>query len=104
MTVKVLMRRRLAGHLSVVKQNLQNLLLDFTFDKRVQFTSMNAAFLTVAQAAEELGVTRQAVQLMIQDERISAEWMLERWAIPATEVARIKKQREQVANGKRKAA
>ena len=59
-----------------------------------------STFLTVSQVAVELDVTRQAVQLMIQEKRIQAIWMLERWAIPATEVNRIKadrKQREKAA-------
>lgn len=58
-------------------------------------------FLTVAQAATELNVTRQAVQLMIEEQRIHALQILERWAIPVAEVKRIKKER---SNGKQKAA
>jgi excisionase family DNA binding protein len=58
-------------------------------------------FLTVAQAAKELNLTRQAVQLMIDEERIHALSILERWAIPVAEVKRVKKEK---TNGKRKAA
>ena len=54
-------------------------------------------FLTVSQAADELGISRQAVQLMIEDERIHALWLLEKWAIPESEVKRIKKERKQPA-------
>lgn len=51
-------------------------------------------FKTVGQAAREIGVSRQAVNQMIHDERIHAIWMLEQWAIPDTEVRRVKQQRE----------
>jgi excisionase family DNA binding protein len=46
--------------------------------------------LTTKEAARRLGLTRQAVQLMIQENRINAIWMLERWAIPETEVHRVR--------------
>lgn len=55
--------------------------------------------LTVSQAATELDLTRQAVQLMIDDERIHALWLFEKWLIPESEVKRIKKERQ--PNGKR---
>lgn len=51
-------------------------------------------FKTVGQAANEIGVTRQAVNQMIHDKRIHAIWMLEQWAIPSTEVKRVKDQRK----------
>lgn len=54
-----------------------------------------STFLTVSQAAKELDVSRQAIQLMIQEDRIKAIWMLEKWAIPESEVTRIKKERKQ---------
>ena len=59
-------------------------------------------FLTVAQAADELKLSRQGVQLMIDEGRLHALQILERWAIPAAEVKRIKKER--ASNGKQKAA
>ena len=52
-------------------------------------------FLTVAQAAEELGVSRQSVQNWIDEKRIHALWLLERWAIPQPEVERVKELRQQ---------
>ena len=61
-------------------------------------------FLTVTQAAEELGISRQAVQLMVDDKRIHALWIMERWAIPEAEVERIRAERKPVRNGKQKAA
>jgi excisionase family DNA binding protein len=52
------------------------------------------SFLTVSQAAASIGVTRQYIQQLIDSEKIQAEWMLERWAIPLTEVNRIKRERQ----------
>lgn len=51
-------------------------------------------FQTVGQAAKEIGVSRQAINQMIHDGRLHAIWMLEQWAIPATEIQRVKEQRE----------
>lgn len=51
-------------------------------------------FQTVGQAAKEINVSRQAINQMIHDGRIHAIWMLEQWAIPDTEVQRVKGQRE----------
>lgn len=51
-------------------------------------------FQTVGQAAKAIGVTRQAINQMIHDGRIHAIWMLEQWAIPDTEIKRVKEQRE----------
>ena len=51
-------------------------------------------FQTVGQAAKEIGVSRQAVNQMIHDGRIHAIWMLEQWAIPDTEIKRVKERRE----------
>lgn len=51
-------------------------------------------FQTVGQAAKAIGVTRQAVNQMIHDGRIHAIWMLEQWAIPDTEIKRVREQRE----------
>lgn len=51
-------------------------------------------FQTVGQAAKEIGVTRQAINQMIHDGRLHAIWMLEQWAIPDTEIKRVKRQRE----------
>jgi len=52
-------------------------------------------FLTVSQAATKIGITRQAVQQLIDSERLRAFWMLERWAIPATEVSKYKREKRQ---------
>lgn len=49
---------------------------------------------TTGQTAEILGVTRQAVNQMIQEGRLHAIWMLEQWAIHDAEVERVRKQRE----------
>lgn len=51
-------------------------------------------FKTVGQAAKKIGVTRQAINQMIHDGRLHAIWMLEQWAIPDTEIKRVKDQRE----------
>ncbi len=53
--------------------------------------------LTTTQAATKLDITRQAVLQMIAAKRINAIWMLDRWAIPAVEVARIKSLRDKKA-------
>ena len=50
-------------------------------------------FLTVTQAANLIGVHRQTVHDMIASKRINAVWMLERWAVPKSEVVRIKGER-----------
>lgn len=52
-------------------------------------------FLTVSQAASKIGITRQAVQQLIESKRLPAYWMLERWAIPASEVAKYKREKRQ---------
>jgi excisionase family DNA binding protein len=52
-------------------------------------------FLTVSQAADRIGITRQAVQQLIESKRLPAFWMLERWAIPANEVTRYKREKQQ---------
>lgn len=54
-------------------------------------------FQTVGQAAKTIGVTRQAVNQMIHDGRLHALWMLEQWAIPETEIQRVKQQRQKRA-------
>lgn len=54
----------------------------------------SSSFLTVSQAADLIGVSRQYVQQLIDGEKIEAEWMLERWAIPMTEINRIKRERQ----------
>jgi excisionase family DNA binding protein len=51
-------------------------------------------FQTVGQAAKVIGVTRQAINQMIHDGRLHAIWMLEQWAIPDTEIKRVREQRE----------
>lgn len=51
-------------------------------------------FQTVGQAAKVIGVSRQAINQMIHDGRLHAIWMLEQWAIPDTEIKRVKQQRE----------
>lgn len=57
----------------------------------------NGTYLTVGQAAKTLGVSRQAVHQMINDKRLSAIWMLERWAIFDAEIERVRKLRESEA-------
>lgn len=52
-------------------------------------------FLTVSQVAEELDVSRQYVQQLIDSDRLKAFWMLERWAIPESEVERFKDERKE---------
>ena len=49
--------------------------------------------LTVSQAATEIGITRQAVQQLIESGTLDAEWVLERWGISATEVKRYKREK-----------
>lgn len=57
-------------------------------------------FLTVSQAGREIGITRQAVQQLIESKRLYAVWMLERWAIPTTEVRKYKRYKQsKQANG-----
>lgn len=58
---------------------------------------MSDPLLTVSQTATELGITRQAVQQLIDSKRLSAFWMLERWAIPATEISKYKREKRQKA-------
>lgn len=60
---------------------------------------MSTNFLTVSQTAEKLSITRQAVQYLIENKRLQAFWMLERWAIPATEVAKYRRKRIKKSNG-----
>lgn len=62
---------------------------------KVQNPPTMGDFLTVSQAADEIGITRQAVQQLIDSERLYAVWMLERWAIPAAEVKKYKREKEQ---------
>jgi excisionase family DNA binding protein len=52
-------------------------------------------FLTVSQAATKIGITRQAVQQLIESKRLPAYWMLERWAIPASDVAKYRREKRQ---------
>ena len=61
---------------------------------RAIIRSLMENYLTVSQAATELGITRQAVQQLIDSERLKARWMLERWAIPATVVRKYKRKKE----------
>lgn len=48
-------------------------------------------FLTIAQAAERLDVSRQTIHNMIADGRLTAIWLIEKWAVPQSEVARAKR-------------
>jgi excisionase family DNA binding protein len=57
--------------------------------------------LTTTQAAQRLAITRQAVLYMINDKRINAVWMLERWAIPVTEVTRLRQAAKRAPQRKR---
>ena len=62
---------------------------------------MSSNFLTVTQAADRIGITRQAVQQLIESERLKAFWMLERSAIPTDEVAKYKREKtKKKSNGK----
>lgn len=62
---------------------------------------MSSNFLTVSQAADKIGITRQAVQQLIESERLKAFWMLERWAIPSDEVTKYKREKtKKKSNGK----
>jgi excisionase family DNA binding protein len=70
-----------------------NLALTFAVAK-AQNARLMGDFLTVSQAADEIGITRQAVQQLIDSERLYAVWMLERWAIPAAEVKKYKREKE----------
>lgn len=54
-------------------------------------------FLTMTEAAEEIGVKRQYVHQLIQSEKVQAVWMLGRWAVPESEVKKIKKARQSKA-------
>ncbi len=49
--------------------------------------------LTVSQAADFIGVSRQYVQILIGKGEIKAFKMLARWAVPESEVERIKGKR-----------
>lgn len=51
-------------------------------------------YLTVTQAADRIGITRQAVQQLVDSGTLPAEWILERWAISATEVKKYKQVKE----------
>lgn len=62
--------------------------------------SMSFKYLTVTEAAERLGVTRQAIQYFIQVGQLEATWMLGRWGIPAEAVTKLKRRR----NARQKAA
>jgi excisionase family DNA binding protein len=55
--------------------------------------AMSFKYLSVSEAAERLGVTRQAVQYFIQTGRLEATWILGRWGIPAEAITRLKRQR-----------
>jgi excisionase family DNA binding protein len=54
---------------------------------------MSDPLLTVSQTATELGITRQAVQQLIESKRLPAFWMLQRWAIPTAEVSKYKREK-----------
>lgn len=51
--------------------------------------------LTVTQAADCIGVSRQYIQVLIGKGQIKAFKMLERWAVPQSEVMRVKGERQQ---------
>lgn len=71
-------------------------LLDLTAVRAVKSSAMNGTtLLTVSQAATELGLSRQTVQLMLEDRRIHGFILLEKWAIPESEVLRVKEERRQ---------
>lgn len=53
-----------------------------------------SSFFTVSQAATAVGVSRQYIQQLIDEGRVNAVWMLERWAIPESEVTRVKRERK----------
>jgi excisionase family DNA binding protein len=69
-------------------------LIDFAGVKGAQCRTTMTDFLTVSQAADKIGITRQAVQQLIESKRLPAYWMLERWAIPSSEVARYKREKQ----------
>ena len=56
-------------------------------------SQVQGQLLTVSQAATEIGITRQAVQQLIESGTLNAEWVLERWGISATEVKRYKREK-----------
>ncbi len=56
-------------------------------------SQVQVQLLTVSQAATEIGITRQAVQQLIESGTLEADWMLERWGISATEVKRYKREK-----------
>ena len=61
--------------------------------------------LTVAEAADFIGVTDKAVYLAIEEKRINPVRLLGKLGIPKDEAKRYKKDREQSnGNSKRKAA
>src|SRR5688572_29444971 len=75
-------------------KSLDYFLVDFATAKGAQCaTTMTDPLLTVSQTATELGITRQAVQQLIDSKRLSAFWMLQRWAIPAAEVSKYKREK-----------
>lgn len=50
-------------------------------------------FLTVQETADKIGITRQAVQQLIDSKRLYAVWMLNKWAIPTTEAEKYRRQK-----------
>lgn len=50
-------------------------------------------FLTMTEAASSLGVSKQYVHQLIKSEppKLVAVWMLGRWAIPRSEIKRLKR-------------
>lgn len=50
-------------------------------------------FLTVQETADKIGITRQAVQQLIDSKRLYAVWMLNKWAIPTTEADKYRRKR-----------
>lgn len=58
-------------------------------------------FLTMTETADTLGVSKQYVHQLIKSKppKLVAVWMLGRWAVPRSEVKRLKKAQAKSANG-----
>jgi predicted DNA-binding transcriptional regulator AlpA len=50
-------------------------------------------FLTMTLAADKVGVSKQYIWQLIKAEKLQAVWMLGRWAVPESEVKRLKRER-----------
>lgn len=54
-------------------------------------------FLTMTEAADSIGTSRQYIHQLIKAQQLAAVWMLGRWAVPQSEVSRLKRERRQPA-------